>query len=1521
MPPSIKNLFLFCLILCISKPYIFSVRARGVPLAKDAEPIESSPHVSIPRARPYSSKSPASGYSSENTRSGLVPFEKNDVKKPDESAVYAALPRLNKRVYRKRKRPIDPDYNIIQRPEKRQRDRIQKQYRASIERALNQIYIDDTLRSYGENHKQEDLSEWITVIRPQNGVSVPREYLGMIRRLEIGQEVIREDQTYLPVFLTPKVSAFFPDSNLGTNSDLVENIALKTFISAQHLFIVWEGYQGSAAHAPESRINNHIPGMLYMAWSHRPVEQEGALKYISITNILDIQTIEIARETLGRLLMYTPGQGHATSTFLSLRLEDVDGFPDSNPRRAAWLALCGTLELITLSRMLAFYHEELRNARFSRIYLWLYDVPYAPNLVQQAAAILVELEIDIEDDSSHFGDETEPSVIFETSVKNGKQNIEAALEAETRHSEMPLGDPPIASLPDGMEMDFSWSGGQGYPFTAWIKSLHNPWRSEEVFLRSGPSYRKARIIERLSYNRVRTVFWATASAEDKHLAFWWTSEAVERQSLVDWMYRCWVTGSNNHLEPGIYPDEFYQEPSMPATNLKYITIWDVQNPLTVSILRETYHRMYPGDSDDILERAIYIDRNDQDAPNFWPALMGTVEIGEINQMCIQYPIGMRGAKISKIEVVFHVVSADTPLRASIIVELTEEYPEFQGGISGGLADVYKEAAEWRLNVLEPKRLQITVSHFTIEHHPLQQILRARASYEPSENPSYVLLRVEEPPGSNTGLIYDFAISSQESHIVIEDIYSSVTGTGLTSLGPLKSNYLEENLGEIIFSTWFAQEGWSKITDITFLNASDSTRAFATVLNGGEREDFDISIPNDGSDDFKDITNAFYESTLEGKSIHHLLKQRTQFLALPEIQLLEIGSYRGRGQFIFLRFGEQLQPDQSEPIDQTIERSIYRGIVMSRKNELLTQYFSRTGQFGHAANGRALNEAYRYDPAADNELMSRYDFDKRRSISAPIKDMPAEVLATLKDSRDRRPDQAEYFSVSVKSKANSLLYEMEVSQTLGNVIILQLPDVADMQFPEQLSVGLTSVIYATWTSLQKEDFTYTQYEAKYTSRIGIRAVTFLEFSPETKRVIRGIRGYLSDEIRENGYIELQNPIDAESAQRIDNQPKSKILTPTLIRLSRAWLALLGTPEVSAIGRIYPKYYHQLERNRHIPRSIQEISIIWLPNIDKQKQNGERVMVMVKLMPWQADKMLKNAVYQLDIINSGLRDTYVAGEIANVCDRYCGLEKPLPDWGTNYLTMFSSKEGEANQLYDFRMGAYQSKILKFPGKKRLEKTIYSYIQRLENCKDYSDISLTNEGEGTQYWLKVSQHCRHLALVSAPYSVGHPDGPSPRSARVQKLAAIYFEAWRSRVPEPISPTFGSQPISIEYVSIEKLSDETVNILNFMAGLWRTENTAPVIDSKYLKLHRSLLFVGALPHIYAWTLLLGSLEIGAVAEMIRLYPSRMRGQRIESILIWPTSTETIRALVGISKPGAEFEVVEISPTDSAPSISMMKI
>ncbi|KAF3922881.1 hypothetical protein AA313_de0209425 [Arthrobotrys entomopaga] len=145
-----------------------------------------------------------------------------------------------------------------------------------------------------------------------------------------------------------------------------------------------------------------------------------------------------------------------------------------------------------------------------------------------------------------------------------------------------------------------------------------------------------------------------------------------------------------------------------------------------------------------------------------------------------------------------------------------------------------------------------------------------------------------------------------------------------------------DMGELLFSSWFSQEGWSRIQHFTFQAIPDEEPRRTFINNHGPGRDGRSGIySNDGSEDWNRLFNEFYE-TPEGKAVRFFIESRPEFLSTPSIALIQIGKQsvteaNKLGYFIFVQLSPaQLIADQGD----TKESTPYNPV---RLPELFTDY--------------------------------------------------------------------------------------------------------------------------------------------------------------------------------------------------------------------------------------------------------------------------------------------------------------------------------------------------------------------------------------------------------------------------------------------------------------------------------------------------------------------------------------------------------------------------------------------------------
>ncbi|KAK6346112.1 hypothetical protein TWF730_010443 [Orbilia blumenaviensis] len=1074
-------------------------------------------------------------------------------------------------------------------------------------------------------------------------------------------------------------------------------------------------------------------------------------------------------------------------------------------------------------------------------------------------------------------------------------------------------------LRNDLYIDYSWSGGQEYPFASWINvEGKHPWRSQEVFLKSGRSYRKVHLKRKYPWGGDRTILWATASAKDRHLAYIWSRDLHAWGDVSNMMYHCWITGSANHPDPNSHRTQSHIQPEIreiPPVALKYITIWDIHESETIAIFQTAFLQRFPyvqntpddqGLREHLASRALYVTPNDHkrnaNIPDVWSAILGTVELLEIHQMCLKYSEGMRGARIRRLELMFQPSGPTDLPRASIIVELTEgRFRQRQPQSKED--DDLKTAALAKVEYLNLKRLRVQLSHSGFQYHPFQSIMREMISfYRPSENPSYLQVRVFEALESSiqgssqeledpkeepyTGYHYDFAISSQEGHIFFGGVYNSWDEADRRIHSSPRNSYFGQHLGKIILSTWFAQEGWGKISDISFGKASAEAREFIKVLLDTEllAGNF-ISIPNDGGGEFYEILSAFLLQTPEGQAVSYIHNFHAEFLFAPDIQALHFIGYGTEGDiFIFIAFGLSefvvsgpsiqgtdqsgsvnqgagvaepgsqpiSQIGQNDDIRELMERLLHHGIQSGRAHDILTRNIILLWENSVDLGGNPF--IHQYGPKDYDTFLSQFIIHDTGEIQHPLASLPQALLNRFK--RNRHLVKANHYvsTISRRPKHDSDIeptFKLAVSRDAGNIVVMQLPK--EPLTRRDFITSMTDALYTTWIKYESEKVTK--------SDLNFRLTTLLVFTPQTRRLIDKLRADHQAEVEHSGFVVFRDPISTQELKQVDGTPKCDLKVPFTTARARIWFMLLGTPEIAA-------------------------------------GHPEHPVVLVSMLDG-GEKDRNNNAYRSRILRSKFKEYYLLGDAANFCDRYCGLlyqEQNPPQMDEN---LYGTREIDIEPHYKFDLIPEQSwEVSYFPWSGT--KSIFLQASGLEACKDYFGILISHRPTQTEWTLRISQSTPSLSSLM--------DEESAKTFRHMRytLAAIYFTAWNHRpLKEPLSSPgpYISPHSGIQYISIERLCEDTVEVINFVATLWKDPNSRNGDPSKKkvagpLVLSRSSLYKTQVSGVLPWSLLLGTLEIGAIADMIVQYSEAMVGQRIETISIWTNSKEDLQVLVGIGPP-----------------------
>ncbi|EPS45377.1 hypothetical protein H072_635 [Dactylellina haptotyla CBS 200.50] len=735
--------------------------------------------------------------------------------------------------------------------------------------------------------------------------------------------------------------------------------------------------------------------------------------------------------------------------------------------------------------------------------------------------------------------------------------------------------------------DLSWSGGQLYPFQYLSEKIN--WREDndlEKKIENNPTYRKVHLVQLLSGRRTRTILRTSSSEVDKHFAMWWSAEAFSSSHLVSSLYQSWSIGTNVHPRRELNIDGHGAQTHTPKSNLQFVTIWNIENVETLAILGHIY-KMY-GKNSEVYENPLTFRLEDFDQGDMytWYGLLGIKEVQAIADMLSTFPRGMRGARITSIEVIFHSMFSDSAelesavKRASIFLRLTPviDEKEYREHIEG-------TALEMEYNIHELNRdlvgleidelmlpLQISLTTASIVRNPLQKVLEGRTVYKSSENPSYhqisalhrpsfleVLQDSFEPLDAlDLDYTYKLSMSSQEKHIIL----NSLSRPSESETSRQISNYiLSRTMGKVLFSAWFSYEGWSKVQHLTFQDVSAETASWIKEYTDFNQEDINgvTTFNNDGNKRWAQMWDDFVQ-TIEGNTIRSLMEERKDMLVGASVEILQFGEYSASGSadefFILVQFaseeswGEILLErvsDLDEPSGLTSGRdngnvdkliglpllprvfdgdsvsvdelqSLFNRGVNSLLYQLEESYLRAICPDGDRYGWKG--PSHPYDPAKDDELISRYEFTNKGDITCPGGDF-LRLLGTMGffsglTGKTARADGVTkgFASGHIKPACTKLLaktrkredHQIEFAISpfkFGAVNILKGPKFPSDLRQQALSEFLREIIYAGWTHIHDtvdEHQIFLQSGADTPETRGLKLITFFQVNIETEQIL-------------------------------------------------------------------------------------------------------------------------------------------------------------------------------------------------------------------------------------------------------------------------------------------------------------------------------------------------------------------------------------------------------------------------------------
>ncbi|KAF3927083.1 hypothetical protein AA313_de0204493 [Arthrobotrys entomopaga] len=1038
-----------------------------------------------------------------------------------------------------------------------------------------------------------------------------------------------------------------------------------------------------------------IPGVsefVHGLWSYEfKKNHDSQLNYIYLYNIKNENTIGILNSALGLL---NPGRGKDIRHGDPIRLNKHDLKDDIHQN--AWKAIIGTAEVSTCFQFLYTYPEDLKNREVT----WIRVVGYQGKDKNPTVTISLKLaerapgpedvpQLDESSGDAHMATEenTDPVQleVFRYAVKNGENAERERSRRETEYSKHPTDEDDTKPEPIEWSMVFDVSGteGQSYSFPSLLRELNSEYR----IIRNGPSYRKVHIVENPVDNYAETIFRTSSSRKDKHFAFWWSKKLFEppAENLNSLLYQSWSIGSMicttcSTLQIGLEGIDF-----TPTTDLNYVTIWNIENLLTLTVLREA-HRLYSGDasapvlgdpdsSPEVVKFHLEdFDHEDQAKYDIWNALLGTTEIKAIVEMCGTFVKGMRAAKITSIEYIFHKDVSDSNYHspippASILLTLNSGIDEAESKPSK--QDETEEIQTlYPLNVLTlPIHRFQTSNRITV--HPIEDAMVQGGVYISSKIPSFTQITVKIFSEDRQ---FELSISSREQHLVIMEIPDPKLGFNQPQrFDILTDELIPDPTGELLFVSWFSEEGWSRIRHFTFqaIPNRELSKTFIDKYSSNQKANNNNNnngiYRNDGSEPWSTVLEDFYK-TPEGTAVRFFVEKRSWFLSAASINLIQIGAQKVNrldrlNNFIFVQLGPALIPDENDLQFELDENSndlqfelasdsgeatniphlpeMFRGYTVYGSDDPRTLPEVVHRLYSEGVNERSFflklyqkqlseTQNYPYDPVKDDEFLSTFNIDKEGSDCPGLELLQRmhvhhpSILSTISPELESSFSQTQAttnicdnFRMSRKHRRGGTyaIGSSGFGEFLTGCVVIR--DIPRDTSPSILSQLLRDAIYATWTYRYREWHSSPIQEAWITAGFGrfdvergIKMVTFLQVGKETQRILQAI--YKNDIGRiENsvGFRFLRLTRPQEIGVNLDASQQLLQDDPSRLGPSRFWLILLGTAEVAAVSGISPRFYDQMDPTKHVPRVTTVSDIFIRWLIDEERYNDSGEVIFL------------------------------------------------------------------------------------------------------------------------------------------------------------------------------------------------------------------------------------------------------------------------------------------------------------------------
>ncbi|RVD86184.1 uncharacterized protein DFL_004473 [Arthrobotrys flagrans] len=1015
-----------------------------------------------------------------------------------------------------------------------------------------------------------------------------------------------------------------------------------------------------------------------------------------------------------------------------------------------------------------------------------------------------------------------------------------------------------------------------------------------------------------------TVLRTYISKEENHLYFPWPGELPAGAQYRDWIYQCWLRGS---------------QPTMDGSNgkmrvpLKYITIEGISNQDTLATFKAVEREWESRSLDTGIEGGLALTREDIDpklaksTPDsvsyfkfvVFSILSGLHELSPVVEMLSTFPNTFYQHQVSTIR--FKVEGDGGSANVLLELELPIEHKYAGFNPTDNVVTLQTLGSS----------LQVGTS-FNLIRHPSRPDIE-RTSYgwqgERSSNPGSTFSR-SGVQYKETG--YRFAISGLEKHLVFEGYLIGAAATQV--LQDFSEKEVDQEMHHVLYSAWLHTAGQVALSEVTFASVHPQSRNKLKEIRNKQKPagisqgqwDDKITVFEELNMNFGEILQILSD-TREGRILGNLLQRYGDHLGISRISRLEIGIYTAPGSkkrkgkpFILVGFGQRLKTDfpntqlaQAGDINPGTQSwksdiptwllSVSAGSIEGIYSEAMQRgaYVNSVAEIEHLFLGGQTDSELAYTPEELQLLVSNYQFtDKSDSVvPRPVADQLNYLYnlqqPAMNGNRRAFPEfffdstlfqpynwvtknwKITYDSVRIRRAPASAgntnwgdtsQYDLLINLHFGFVVVASQPKTLNGHAME-----LENTLYAAWHYLHiTRSYSYDTFAKKTICTHGPRYFFIFDVQHSTRLIIEEIYKQRSLEKSEalilTGADILNQPFRRNSAYLM-------LGTEGNFENLRDFLALLGSPDLIGISRLATRYYgtqHMLCRT-----AVKHIVIRWISTPEAEELRPELFLSLRENTNGRpSTRRIHDAGPDQIFALTQLVEPAVFGRTVQILDR---LRVKMPvntdsesggsTWDVLRLKKDTSCPQRSLQLLD--SGMLNSNLREF--KKAITKP-YRQFQMKSRIEDRSYVYLLYQSVNPRAY-------GHLIMQALPTIA---DGSNQG---VEQLSEIYLNAWEA----------GSKGSSrrlgpLRLVTFLELSPETQSIARLLSQALRTGQDANSqgLDIKLRVTLHGQVMAERLPreiaeywnqragiwHRIAWQVLTGTPEILGLAHSLRVRASR---------------------------------------------------